>query len=275
MILAILILLGLALGSFVNALVWRLHEQAKPKKKRAASSQDLSIAHGRSMCPHCKHTLAWYDLLPVLSWVSLAGKCRYCQKPISAQYPVVELATTALFVSSYYLWPTELAGLEWLSFGVWLIAVVMFMALTVYDLRWMILPNRIVYPLIGIAASQRLVELIVNQDIKALVYAVAAAAIAGGIFHLLFSISDGNWIGGGDVKLGYALGLLVGTPAFAFLVLFSASLIGLLFALPGMINGKLSPKGHIPFGPCLLLACVVVKLLGNTLFEKYMTLLTG
>src|SRR3989344_6490262 len=125
MIVAILIVLGLAFGSFVNALVWRLHEQeerAKSKEQRrkkgkakntaklsshtsVLSSKDLSILKGRSMCPSCKHGLAAKDLVPVLSWLTLRGKCRYCHKPISIQYPLVELITATLFVISYLLWP--------------------------------------------------------------------------------------------------------------------------------------------------------------------------
>src|SRR5579871_5847178 len=103
MLIFILIVVGLAAGSFVNALVWRVHEQSKKKK-----SAELSILKGRSMCPRCKHELAASDLIPVLSWLWLRGKCRYCQKPISPQYPVVELAVALVFVSSYFWWPGNL-----------------------------------------------------------------------------------------------------------------------------------------------------------------------
>lgn len=93
----VLLFLGLAFGSFINALVWRLRE-------------GMSVARGRSMCVHCRHTLSWYDLIPVFSWIALGGKCRYCQRRISFQYPLVELATAAGWVASYTYWPRELAG---------------------------------------------------------------------------------------------------------------------------------------------------------------------
>src|SRR5665213_2769212 len=97
MIIALLALLGLVFGSFVNALVWRLHEQEvlleKRKKPSKKQLEKLSILNGRSMCPHCKHELAIKDLVPLFSWIALKGKCRYCGKPISWQYPVVELLT--------------------------------------------------------------------------------------------------------------------------------------------------------------------------------------
>ena len=125
------------------------------KKKQPTKQQlaKLSILKGRSMCPHCKHELAAKDLVPVLSWLYLRGKCRYCGKPID-DTPLVEAATAALFAISYLGWPGPLdTGLQWLIFAVWLIFVVMFVALAVYDLRWLLLPNRVVYPLILLAIA--------------------------------------------------------------------------------------------------------------------------
>jgi leader peptidase (prepilin peptidase) / N-methyltransferase len=110
-------ILGLCLGSFVNALVWRIYQQeqaghrekvrgrSKKNNKLSAHSSDLSrslsILQGRSMCPSCKHELAAKDLVPILSWLQLKGRCRYCQKPISVQYPLVEVATAVMYGSLY------------------------------------------------------------------------------------------------------------------------------------------------------------------------------
>src|SRR4051794_11351319 len=106
---AILLFLGLCFGSFINALVWRVHEQEKGKKTR-----NLSILHGRSQCPHCGHELAAKDLIPVISWLLLKGKCRYCGQPISRQYPAVEATTSGWFLLSYYFWPGGVFGVgEW------------------------------------------------------------------------------------------------------------------------------------------------------------------
>lgn len=269
--LLVCLFLGLAFGSFVNALVWRIFQQDLPKKKRAASDKDLSISTGRSMCPSCKHTLAWYDLLPVLSWVTLRGKCRYCQVAIGWQYPLVELATAGVFVGSYVYWPYSLTGiLEQTLFALWLIAVVLFMALLVYDIRWMLLPNRLIFPLITVAWAYAVVHIILaDQPLKAVLESLCAVAVAGGIFYVLLQISDGKWIGGGDVKLGLALGLLLSTPQQSFLMLFLASVLGLLASLPALALHKYNLTSRIPFGPFLITATILTVLFGVSIVDWY------
>lgn len=271
MVTAVLIILGLAFGSFVNALVWRIYQQSLPKKKRLASDKDLSIATGRSMCTHCKHTLAWYDLIPVLSWLSVGGKCRYCRKQIGLQYPAVEIATAALFVISYVLWPIELIeAYQILGFVIWLVSLVCFMALIVYDIRWMLLPNRVVFPLIALGVLMTLVRAYGADNFTASVFlSVGGLAVAGGIFYIVFQISDGAWIGGGDVKLGFGLGLLLGSPVLAFLMLFGASVLGLLVALPGIVLKKSRMNSKLPFGPFLIISTIVVMLVGQRIFNWY------
>ena len=274
MIIAILIVYGLCLGSFVNALVWRLHEQETEHTKKKANPKrlkDLSISRGRSMCPDCSHTLSALDLLPVISWLSLGGKCRYCRKPISWQYPLVELLTASLFVLSYLSWPRELQGLEILSFGLWLVMLVGLMALVVYDLRWMLLPNRLTYPLTALASVFAVLN-IYNSDgsvLGGVLQLIAALAVGGGIFYILFQLSGGKWIGGGDVKLGWLLGLIVGTPLLSFLFIFIAALLGTLVAVPAMAAGKLKLSRTIPFGPFLIAGAIVSLLYGQIIVDWY------
>lgn len=271
MVIAVLIILGLAFGSFVNALVWRLHQQELPKKKRAAPDTELSIVTGRSMCTHCKHTLAWYDLVPVLSWLSVAGKCRYCRKPIGVQYPLIELLTAVLFIVSLLLWPAQLTVLsDQLIFAAWLMAIVGFMALIIYDIRWMLLPNRVVFPLIGIGLAVAVIRAFAaDSPAASLLASLGGLAVAGGIFYVVFQISDGSWIGGGDVKLGFALGLLLGSPVLAFLMLFSASLLGLMFAVPGIVFKKSGLNSKLPFGPFLIVSTMMVMLIGQRIIDWY------
>lgn len=269
----IFLVLGLFFGSFINALVWRIHEQAKKKKP----TKELSILHGRSMCPHCKHTLAPKDLIPVLSWLVRGGKCRYCGKPIHWQYPLVELATAALFAVSYIAWPEagEIAWLTALQFGGWLAILTGFIALVVYDIRWMLLPNRIVYPLMGIASLLVIVTATSTGDWGLFIETALSVGIAGGIFFLLFQVSKGTWIGGGDVKLGLLIGLVLQDPFKAFLMLLLASVLGTLLILPGLASKKITVKSKIPFGPFLIIATIFVMLWGEHFITWYKQVILG
>lgn len=272
MIIAVLTLLGLCLGSFVNALVYRLHWQENhPKKAKQASK--YSIIKGRSLCPNCKHELAAKDLLPVISWLQLRGRCRYCKKPISWQYPSVELLTAGLFVLSYVFWANSLSQPEQvIGFLVWLVCLVGFVSLTLYDIKYQILPNKIIFPLIFVAMFGIAFEAILTESFQPINSATLGALVGGGLFYALFQISNGSWIGGGDVKLGFLLGLLMGGAWMALFMLFLASLLGTLYSTPLMLTGKLQAKARIPFGPFLIAAAVIVKLFGADIQDWYLTL---
>ena len=271
MIIAILVLLGLCFGSFVNALVWRMHQQNKlDKSSKQNASSKYSIVHGRSMCTHCGHELHAKDLLPVISWLTLGGKCRYCGKQIHWQYPAVELVTAAQFVVSYVMWPEGLEGIEIGVFGLWLVAMVGFMALIVYDLRWMLLPNKIVFPLYGAGGAVVALRIIQEASVTPLLSAIGGVLVGGGIFYALFQVSKGRWIGGGDVKLGFLLGALVGSPVLALFMLFVASTLGTLFAVPLMATKKAHRGTRIPFGPFLIIATIITVLAGQSIIDWYL-----
>ena len=309
MIIVFLVVVGLCLGSFVNALVWRMREQeeladthgaveaGKGKGKESAKSatgatvgrketgkayqRRLSILKGRSMCPQCHHALSGRDLVPVVSWVALRGKCRYCQGPISWQYPLVELLTAGLFVWSYLAWPVALSGpaaaavtggaaVAVVMFGLWLVLLTGLLALLVYDLRWLLLPNRIMYPLGAVAGMWGVLTVaIADKPAEALLALILAVLVGGGLFYVLFQVSGGKWIGGGDVKLGWLLGLIVATPARSLLVIFIASLLGSLVSLPLLVMKRLRRTSVIPFGPFLIIAAIIVQLYGADILHWY------
>ena len=261
---------GLVLGSFVNALVWRLHEQGKLHKKTLrVPSEDLSILHGRSMCPDCHHTLAARDLVPVFSWLWLRGRCRYCKKPISAQYPLVELLTAVLFVVAYTSWPFGLDAQGIFQLGFFGLYIVFFVALAVYDVRWFLLPDRLVFPLIGISAIPPITMALWHGDIVRLWAPLAGAAVIYGLFWGLYQVSKGEWIGGGDVKLAIALGLIAGSPIHALLIIFFASLLGTIVSAPMLLRGRSGLAQHIPFGPYLLAACFIIVLYSDRIISWY------
>ena len=258
----------------MNAIVWRIHEQselADQKKPNQQYKQRLSISKGRSMCPQCHHALGVKDLLPVLSWLSLLGKCRYCRQPISAQYPLVELTTAVIFVVSYLYWPEPFTALQVVQFGLWLAIVVGFMALTVYDARWMLLPSRIIHPLYAITAVFVAVRLLdADRPLVIALNTLSATIIGGGVFLVLHQLSKGRWIGGGDIRLGWIFGALVGAPGLGFMVIFIASLLGCVFALPALVSKKLRASSEIPFGPFLIAATGIVFLFGASLLDWYL-----
>lgn len=272
MIIAVLAVVGLCMGSFVNALVWRVHEQAEEHDKKRPNKKylnRLSIRRGRSMCTHCHHELAARDLIPVVSWLQLHGKCRYCGKPIDDS-PIVEVALAVLFVASYIWWPEAITGFQVPIFVLWLVLLVGLAALTVYDLRWMLLPNRLIYPLAVVAVVQAIIAVAGSAaPLNALWNAVAGVAVGGGVFYLLYQLSKGKWIGGGDVRLGWLLGLIAATPGRSLLLIFVASLAGSLVSVPLLSSGRLKRTSTVPFGPFLILGIVVVVLFGMSIGSWY------
>jgi len=274
-----LAIFGLIFGSFVNAFVWRLHEQEALKSKPTQTKDKLaklSILRGRSMCPNCSHQLSGKDLVPVLSWLSLQGKCRYCKKPISWQYPVVELLTAALFVASYSWWPMVLNGFGMLAFVLWLVFLLGFMALAVYDFKWYLLPDKVVWPLVSLAVLELGIHIIFfGGGLRAFWEAAFSVLVASGFFYAMYVVSKGKWIGGGDVKLGLVIGLLVGGPLSALLVLYFASILGMFVSLPLLLNKKVKRSSVIPFGPFLITATIIVQLFGADITEWFSRVFIG
>ncbi len=256
-----LFFVGLCLGSFVNAAVWRI----KHKK-------DLVFA--RSECTKCHYTLQWYDLIPVLSWLFLKGKCRKCHKSISAQYPIVELGVAAFFVASLAFWPYGFTTVnDLLQFGIWLLAGIGLSILVVYDIRWLILPDKVVVPLIGLGVAMTILHgLEAHSAIQFLYDVFGSLLILSGFYLVLFIASNGKWVGFGDIKLGVALALLLCNWQLAVLAFFLANLIGTLFFAPALSTGKIKRSAHIPFGPFLIAGFVIAGLFGQSIIDWYVVL---
>src|ERR1700722_9966239 len=163
MVIIPLVFLGLVLGSFVNAFTWRIHEHK-------------DWVGGRSECTHCPHVLAAIDLIPVVSWMLLRGKCRYCGKKIDDS-PFVELTLPALFTLSYYFWPQSFSGDGLVTFLLWLMLLTGLLALAVYDLRWMLLPNKIVLTLTIVGLIYAITTAVDRHDWLALASALGGAAV--------------------------------------------------------------------------------------------------
>jgi leader peptidase (prepilin peptidase)/N-methyltransferase len=264
--------LGAALGSFVGAQVWRL--RARQLREDAANGERVSksevarlrglirpVLADRSECLHCHHELQWYDLLPIISWLTLRGRCRYCHKPIGATEILVEVGLAATFIVSYLSWPLGTST----AFGVvslvlWLMSCVLMAILFVYDAKWFLLPLSINVALIVTALVFAILRISVEgADMSTVVSALAAVGLMAGLYYI-FSLF--GWVGLGDSILGVGLALLLGKWELAFLGLFIANLLGCFMLVPLSLRGKLHRHTHIPFGPFLILGTVISLLWG-------------
>lgn len=278
-----LVLLGLVFGSFAGATVWRLRARQLVADKAAGEHVDHTeykklkeLAHEKplkdhSRCLNCGYRLRWYDLIPLVSWIALSGRCRDCRKPIGIMEPLIELGTAAFFVVSYVLWPFDLTtGLQITQFIIWLISGVGLAIMFAYDARWFLLPDKINFAVIGLGLVSAILMITESPNhVGALLNVIGSIAVLSGIYYALYLISKGRWIGFGDIKLGLGLGLLLGDWQLAFIGLFFANLIGCLIVIPLMATGKLKRNSHVPFGPLLIAGAIVAKLVGMGIAAFY------
>jgi leader peptidase (prepilin peptidase)/N-methyltransferase len=276
------------MGSFAGAMTWRLRAYQLLRDKKDGEKVDTneynnlkkltkkSLINDRSQCLYCSYELQWYDLIPLISWLSLGGKCRKCHHPIGIFEPIIELGVALFFVVSYMFWPFSLNnGLEITRLIIWLITGVVLAISFAYDKKWFILPNIISYIIIGIGLLNFLIVIILSQDkMSAIVSIIGAIFILSGIYYILYKISKGRWIGFGDIKLGFGLALLLADWELAFVALFAANLIGCIIVIPAMVIGKLKRDSHVPFGPLLIVGTVIAFLVGNSLINWYLSLLS-
>ncbi len=224
-------ILGLIVGSFLNVVVYRLNT-------------GRTVA-GRSLCLACGQQLAWYDLVPLFSFLFLGGRCRYCRAKISWQYPLVELATAALFAAVASKFPAGPAGVNW-WWLLWWLVMSLIVVIVVYDWRHQIIPDGPVYLLIALA----LIYALVQPDRW---WYLATGAGWAGFFALLWAGSRGRWLGLGDAKLALALGFLLGWPgALGAMVwsFWSGAGVGLALLAVGRYS---TIKAEVPFAPFLAL----------------------
>lgn len=248
--------LGMFIGSFLNVVVARINTKKSPLQ-------------GRSECPNCAHTLEAVDLMPVLSFVLLQGKCRYCHQPISWQYPLVELGTAAVFgFIGYYFFNNGVAD----AFDVCLLLSVLFVFsvlifIVVYDfLHYIILDSSLLFLSSGVALFH-LFNFLVQGSIDIVpILGAGAGAFLG--FFVLFSVSQGKWMGGGDVKFVFLMGLLLGFPnilAGLFIAFVGGAVVGVL--LMGLARKKI--KDRVPFAPFLIAGLFVAFFYGQPLIDWY------
>ena len=246
-ILVFIFFFGLIIGSFLNCLIWRLH------KKESLL--------GRSYCPKCKKQIAWYDNLPVLSFILLRGKCRQCGKKISWQYPTVELITAVLFIMAF-LYNFESIKIK--LFRDWFLICIMIVVF-IYDLRWYLILDIITLP-------AGLVILIFNLFLGMSWQNLLLSGIIGGSFFLIqFVVSKGKWIGGGDIRLGWLIGLALGWPGLVAAIIISY-FIGSIVGLGLIAAGKKKWGSEVPFGVFLAVGSVITLFWQEPILNWYFNL---
>ncbi|MGL3148736.1 prepilin peptidase [Microbacterium sp. A82] len=231
-------LFGGLIGSFLNVVVWRV-------------PRGVSIVRPGSACPGCEHPLAWFDNIPVLSYLILRGRCRYCSAGISARYPAVEVATAAAFAA--VMWGAYAGCYPFAVLPVLLFWAATGIALALIDLDHHLLPNVITYPSYVVTAALLVLASVLTGDYPRLITAVIGFAALGGLY-LLLAVGYRGGMGGGDVKLAGVLGMLLGWLGWPQLIIggFSAFLIGGVVGVTLMLARKADRKSGLPFGPFML-----------------------
>ncbi|MCK5085609.1 prepilin peptidase [Candidatus Parcubacteria bacterium] len=273
----LIFIFGLVIGSFLNVVIFRLETSDK-------------IINDRSKCLYCDHRLSWYDLVPVLSFLFLKGKCRYCGKKISFQYPIVEITTGLLFVlvCCYFPFVSNISLLiKWLFLFYILSALII---VFFYDLKHFIIPDKIIFPAVIVALIYNLISdfisssgakfdyFFINNSINSQLYLFLLgsqffntfiAALVGFLFlFLILLMTKGKGMGGGDVKLAFLMGLVLGWPVLLLAMLMSF-ILGSIYGIPLIILGRKKMNSMVPFGPFLVMGTFIALFWGNEIISWY------
>ena len=247
----LIFILGACLGSFSNVCIYRL-----PKNKQ--------IVSGRSFCPRCKKKINWFDNLPLISFLFLSGKCRKCKKAIPLRYLIVELITGISFLLIYLNFE-NLYTITFLSILSLILIMIFFI-----DLENFIIPDSLNFIIMGLALLKNFLP---NFN-TSLIHEINQSIIGGMVGYLsiwliiylykTFKKIDG--MGFGDAKLMAGIGLLFGWQSIPF-ILFVSSILGLIFVVPSLIKKQKTMRTEIPFGPFIIVACLIYFAQGDLLYS--------
>jgi leader peptidase (prepilin peptidase)/N-methyltransferase len=252
-------ILGLAVGSFLNVVIYRV-----PLRQ--------SVVSPPSACPKCSSRIKGYDNIPVVSWLLLRGKCRTCDSAISVRYPMVELGTAIFF--SLVAWKFEFANSNFiflLTAFLYLAAITI--ALALIDLSTHTLPNAIVLPSYAVGGVLLAADGLISGDHRALVRAIIGAAVMW-LLYLAMALMYPEGMGFGDVKFAGVLGLFLGYLGWDVLVTgaFAAFVLGGTFALALILFKKTNLKSGIPFGPWMVAGAWLGVFFGVQIVQSYLSI---
>lgn len=234
------LLLGLTFGSFGNVIILRL-----PHSKRL---------DGRSHCPRCKAELAVLELIPVISFLWLRGRCAHCHKPISLQYPLVEAASALLFLLALHLSSDPVLAAV-LALILWLLLLI-----TVIDAHTRMIPDVLNLPLLILCVAQAIFAGHID---------ILGPLLLGAFFGGQWLVSKGKWVGSGDILLAISIGLLLGGLSRSLFALALAYVIGGIVASIFLLMGIADRRSHIAFAPFLTSATLLTLLFGDALLGAF------
>jgi leader peptidase (prepilin peptidase)/N-methyltransferase len=241
-------------GSFANVCIYRL-----PLNK--------GVVSGRSYCPNCKKKIAWYDNIPIISYLLILAKCRKCKKKISFQYPLVELITIITFLAIYFIYGVTMTTI--LLVILFLIFIIIFFI----DLKHFIIPNSLTFSMmvLGFVKSfdQNLISLFPNY-FNSLLGGILGYGIIWSIIFFYKLTRNKEGMGLGDAKLLAVIGFWFGWIAIPF-VIFSSSIVALISVIPSLLNKSKKLSSEIPFGPYIVIGCILYIVF----IEQYKNLLFG
>lgn len=244
----IIFILGIIIGSFLNVCIYRI-----PRGE--------SIVFPTSHCTYCSTPLKWYDLIPVLSYIFLRGKCRYCRGDISPQYPIIEFLNGIIYaILFYYL------GLS-LDFLYFSIIISILLVISIIDYYHQIIPDNLLVLIIIITVLYRIAAYFIYGISISLSDSIIGFITAGLLFTIIALVSNGG-MGGGDIKLIAILGFILGLKKITLNILLSF-IIGAVVSLLLLISGKKSRKDAIPFGPFINISFLFSVLWGESIIMLY------
>ncbi len=261
---------GTLIGSFLNVVLYRFH-----------TGRSLN---GRSHCMSCGETLRWYELFPIVSYLFLRARCMYCSAYIPFRYLLVELLTGSVFLMLFLLFRENLV-----MFGFYGVLCVFLILITVYDIRHTIIPNELTLALIVLAFLKTFIlpfGYIEFAPLSVVLYSILGGAGASAFFYMLWRVSKGRWLGLGDAKLAFPLGMIAGISAVSMVVLsfwIGAGISVILLFLKKIIDSgttslrfplpRLTIHSEVPFAPFLILGFLLANLFHADIFQISLFLL--
>lgn len=255
----IIFLFGICVGSFLNALEWRVYGK-------------IFLLDARSKCPNCKNQLKWYDNVPLISFSVLRGNCRSCHQKISWQYPLIELWMGFIFVFlAYYNLAGNIVSTSiediWsfvlMSLVVWILTFIF-----VYDFKYQeVLDSMTLIP--------ALIIFIINFYVFGASWTdmLLGALIGSGFFLVQYVVSKGKWVGGGDIRIGLLMGVILGWKLL-LLALWLAYIVGAIISVVLLLKKKKQIRSQIAFGTFLSVSTAFVMIWGEGILEWYIRLVS-